>query len=354
MSLFPSVYRRGWIGLLSLLLTLPVVGRAQEDSQQTQGPPSPQQVQPPTAADPNAPAAGPDTPANPVAPPARIQISSPASSTPTEMLIGPGDDGEMKVYGVPELSTHFRVESTGDVYLPLIGKSHIGGMTAEAVQRELNKKYEEGGFLRNPQITIYIREYTTQGISVLGEVNRPGIYSALNARRLYDVFLIAGGLTPRAGKTVTITHSREPDKPVVVKLENGPAAANQANVEIQPGDTITVSHAGIVYVIGEVNRPGAFVMESTTTASLLQMLALASGPTSAASLSHARVLRRTTKGGLESKDIDLKKIMQAKASDVEVQAEDIVFIPSSRSKAALERGSGSILSMLTSLAVYRF
>jgi polysaccharide export outer membrane protein len=353
MSLVRSVYGRGPIALLSLLLMLPVLGRSQQESQQPQGPPPSQQVQPPTAVDPNVPAAAPAPVDAPAASAGRIQMSSPASSTPTEMLIGPGDEGEIRVFGVPELGTHFRVESTGDVYLPLIGKVHLAGLNADAAQIEVSKKYEEGGFLHNPHITIYVKEYTTQGISVLGEVTRPGIYSALNARRLYDVFLIAGGLTARAGKTATITHSKEPDKPVVVKLESG-AAANQANIEILPGDTITVSRAGVVYVIGEVNRPGAFVMETTTTASLLQMLALAAGPTRAASLAHTRVIRRVAKGGLESKDIDLKKIMQAKASDVEVQAEDIVFVPSSRGKAAMERGGSSILSMLTSLAVYRF
>jgi polysaccharide export outer membrane protein len=142
------------------------------------------------------------------------------------------------------------------------------------------------------------------------------------------------------------------DKPVLVTLENG-LAANQANLEIQPGDTINVSRAGTVYVLGEVNRPGAFVMESTQTPSLLQMLAAAAGPTRTASLGHTRIIRRTPHG-LESKDVDLKKIMEAKASDLEVQAEDIVFVPSSRAKGALERGSGSILSMLTNLAIYRF
>jgi polysaccharide biosynthesis/export protein len=350
MLLLPyGCFRRGWIGLLSLLLILPAVSRAQEDRPPQPGPPPAEQVQPPTATDASSPpAADEQAPAMATA----VQISSPASSTPTDMLIGPGDEGDMRVFGVPELSTHFRVESTGDVALPLIGKFHMAGLSADAAQEALNKRYEEGGFLRNPHITVYIKEYTTQGISVIGEVRRPGIYSALNARRLYDVFLIAGGLTPRAGKTVTITHAKDLDHPQVVTLEHG-AAANQANVEVQPGDTINVSRAGIVYVIGEVNRPGAFVMESTTTASLLQMLALAAGPTSVASLGHTRLIRRTPQG-LESKDVDLKKILQAKASDIEIHAEDIVFVPSSKSKAAMQRGSGSILNMLTNLALYHF
>jgi polysaccharide export outer membrane protein len=352
MRLFSSaVTRRVWIALLFLLL-LSVASFAQQERQSDAGPPSPQQVQPATPANPNAPApaAAPDASGRA---PAKMQISSPASSTPTEMFIGPGDEGDMNVFSMPELTTHFRVESTGDVNLPLIGKFHIAGMSAEDAQAALEKKYEEGGFLRNPHITVFIKEYTTQGISVLGEVNRPGIYSALNARRLYDLFLIAGGLSPRAGKTVTITHTKDPEHPVVVTLENGGFSANQGNVEIQPGDTIMVSRAGVVYVIGEVNRPGMYVMETAQTASMLQMLALAAGPTRMAALGHTRLIRRTAKG-LESQDINLKKIMQAKSGDVDLQAEDIMFVPSSRGKAALERGSGSVLNMLTSLALYHF
>ena len=352
MALFSSaVVRRVWIALLSLTM-LSVVSFAQEERQSDAGPPPPQQIQPTTPANPNAPApaAAPDVSGMA---PAKVQMSSPASSTPAEMFIGPGDEGDMSVFSMPELTTHFRVEANGDVSLPLIGKFHIAGMSADAAQAAVEKKYEEGGFLRNPHIIIFIKEYTTQGISVLGEVNHPGIYSALNARRLYDLFLIAGGLTARAGKTVSITHAKDPENPVVVTLDHGGINANQGNVEIQPGDTIMISRAGVVYVIGEVNRPGVFVMESTQVASMLQMLALAAGPTRMAALGHTRLIRRTPKG-LESKDVDLKKIMQAKGADIDVQAEDIVYVPPSRGKAAIERGSGSVLSMLTNLALYHF
>jgi polysaccharide biosynthesis/export protein len=345
MSLFVSVLaRRVWIAILVAGI-LPAATQAQSDRPSDSGQPGAQQAQP-NASDANA---APDAAA---APSGRVQMSSPSSSTPIDMLIGPGDEGEMKVYGIPELSTHFRVESSGDTFLPLIGKFHMAGLSADAAQAQIDEKYESGGFLRNPHVNIVIKEYTTQGISVLGEVNHPGIYSALNARRLYDLFLIAGGLTARAGKTVTITHSKEPDKPVLVTLENG-LAANQANVEIQPGDTINVSRAGTVYVLGEVNRPGAFVMETTQTPSLLQLLAAAAGPTRTAALSHTRLIRRTPHG-LESKDVDLKKIMEAKAGDLEVQADDIVFVPSSRTKGMMPGGAGSMLGMLANLAIYRF
>ena len=230
MPLLVSVLaRRVWIAVL-VAGFLCAATQAQSDRPSDSGQPATQQSQPPNASDAKAPPAAPEGNA---APSGRMQISSPASSTPVDMLIGPGDEGDMTVYGVPELSTHFRVESSGDAYLPLIGKFHMAGLSADAAQAQINEKYESGGFLHNPHVTIYIKEYMTQGISVMGEVTRPGIYSAMNARRLYDLFLIAGGLTARAGKTVTITHSKEPNKPVVVTLENG-LAANQANVEIQP------------------------------------------------------------------------------------------------------------------------
>ena len=94
-------------------------------------------------------------------------------------------------------------------------------------------------------------------------------------------------------------------------------------------------------------------METSQTASMLQMLALASGPTRMAALGHTRLIRRTA-NGLESKDVDLKKIMQAKNADVDLQAEDIMYVPSSKTKAAADRGAGSVLGLLTNLARYRF
>ncbi|MGZ4813210.1 MAG: polysaccharide biosynthesis/export family protein [Terriglobales bacterium] len=342
MSLLPAWNRRVWI-VAVIAGMLPAF--AQEPQQPSYAAPSQsQQAQPSTTSNAN--------PSTADRSPAHMQISSPASATPTEMLIGPGDEGDLSAYGVPELNTHFRVEGSGDVYLPLIGKFHIAGLTSDAAQAELNKMYEAGGYLRNAHVNVYIKEYTTQGISVLGEVNHPGIYSALNARRLFDVFLIAGGLTPRAGRTATIAHAKEPDKPIVVPIRNN-EGTGEANIEIQPGDTVTVSAAGVVYVIGEVNRPGAFVLDSTQSPSLLQIMAAAAGPTHLAQLSHTRLIRQTPKG-LESKDVDLKKIMQAKAGDIAVEANDIVFVPGSRGKSAMERGSSSVLSMLTNLALYRF
>lgn len=268
------------------------------------------------------------------------------------LLIGPGDQGQISVYGVPDLSQSFQVSSTGDVSVALIGNIHLAGMTAEDAQQLLEKKFAEGGFLNNPHVTVAIKDYTNQGVSVLGEVNRPGTYSIMSARRLFDAFQAAQGLTQRAGQKITITHRDSSKSAAIVQISNDPAKAAESNVELQPGDTVVVARAGIVYVLGDVVRPGGFVIEQNSTISLMQALAMAAGPTNTAG-SKARMLRRTT-SGLETREIDLKKIMQTKSPDVTLQAEDIVFVPSSKGKMAASRGATSILSMLTSLAIYRF
>lgn len=297
----------------------------------------------------------PPTPAPVPAPaaPAPGPITSSGSNAPLPaLLIGPGDQGQITVYGVPDLSQSFQVSSTGDISVPLIGNVHIAGMTSDDAQKVLEKKFSDGGFLVNPHVTVAIKDYTNQGVSVLGEVNRPGTYSIMSSRRLFDAFQSAGGLTQRAGQKITITHRDTKIAASTVEISDDPVKAADSNVELQPGDTVVVPRAGIVYVLGDVVRPGGFVIEQNSTISLMQALAMAAGPTNTAG-SKARMLRRTPKG-LETHEIDLKKIMQTKAPDVTLQADDIVFVPSSKGKLAASRSSSSILSMLTTLAVYRF
>ncbi len=274
-------------------------------------------------------------------------------TAPAPLVLGPGDEADMTVYGVPELSLHFRVNNAGDVYLPLVGRVTIGGLSADDAQALIEKKYEEGGFLKSPHVTLAVKDYTTQGVTVLGEVAHPGTYSALSARRLFDLFLVAGGLTQRAGTKITLTH-RGGGAPEEITLSSDPAAAPENNRTLVPGDTVIVSRAGIVYVVGEVSRPGGFVIDSPDGKMTTSMaLAMALGPTHVASMGHAKLLRRNGTE-LTTTELDQKKIMQAKAPDVNLKPEDIVYVPASKGKLAADRGAGSILTLVTQLAIYRF
>lgn len=288
--------------------------------------------------------------------PAKNDVSAgamlPAGAAIRDLPIGPGDEGEMQIYGLPEMNRHFRVGAEGGIDLPLIGRVQVAGLTPAEAETLVEKKYIAGGFLKDPDISIYIKESVSQSITIMGEVNRPGTYSLSYARRLYDAFQVAGGLTLKAGDKVSISH--QGDKTAVTyTLGNDPVKMATSNVELRSGDTIVVHTAGIVYVVGEVIRPGGFVLENGKEPTVSQIMAMAAGPTRLANMSHARVIRQTSTG-LENKEVDLKKIMSAKANDFELKPNDILFIPTSGRKMALSMSSGSILQSLTTAAIYRF
>jgi polysaccharide export outer membrane protein len=277
------------------------------------------------------------------------QKGNPAELGPT-VRIGPGDELDISVFGLPELSDHSRVSDSGDVSLPLIGNVHLAGLSSSEAQALIERRLVDGHFVNSPHVSVYVREYTTEGISLMGEVNRPGVYSALGAHRLLDLIETAGGLTSKAGRTVTVAHRDDPNHPIALTLSNDAVKTAENNIELEPGDTIVVSKAGIIYVVGEVNRPGGFVMEDNKiTAS--QVLAMAAGPTSMASLNRAKMIRHTPEG-LKDIPLPFKKILQAKIPDIQLQPDDIIWVPSSRTKVIASTTTSTIISTAASLAIY--
>ena len=123
---------------------------------------------------------------------------------------------EVNVYNVPELTTKSRLGNNGDVYLPLIDYVHLAGLTVEEAQALLEKRLSDGGFVKNPHVTLNVDQSVSQGASLLGEVARPGVYPIIGEPRLLDVISAAGGFTARAGQSITVTHRNQSDKPVTV------------------------------------------------------------------------------------------------------------------------------------------
>jgi polysaccharide biosynthesis/export protein len=263
--------------------------------------------------------------------------------------IGPGDEVDITVFGLPELSQHVRVGGAGDVSLPLVGNLHFAGKSSDEAQSMLEKLLADGHFVNNPHASVYVKEYTTEGISLVGEVSRPGVYPALGAHRLLDVIQAAGGLTDKAGRTVTVSHRDDPTKPIKLTFSDDAVKMAVNNIELLPGDTIVVARGGIVYLVGEVNRPGGFVIEGNRIMAS-QLLAMAAGPTRMASLNRARIIRRTPEG-LKDMPLALTKILQAKTPDVPLEASDIVYVPESRLKGVM--GASNIVGLLAGAAIYR-
>ncbi|MCU1301685.1 MAG: hypothetical protein JWQ87_1969 [Candidatus Sulfotelmatobacter sp.] len=272
-----------------------------------------------------------------------------ATEDSSRLRLGAGDLLEVGVYNVPELSTKARVGNSGDIYLPLIDYVHVGDLTVEEAQALLEKRLENGGFVRNPHVTIFLDESASQGVTVLGDVARPGIYPALGERRLYDLISAAGGFTVSAGRKVSIVRQHNPSAPITVNLPRNLADDMQDNIQIQPGDTITVPRAPIIYVVGDVGRPTGLLVDNGSL-TVLQALALAGGTNHTAKMSGTRIIRKGPTGMTETR-VPLKKMLEAKAPDVTLQADDILFVPLSGVRVATGRGLEAAMGAATGLLV---
>jgi polysaccharide export outer membrane protein len=284
--------------------------------------------------------------------PSPIPGAAPAPPPPTQqhlVLLGPSDLVEVNVYNVPELSTKGRVSSSGDLYFPLIDNVHVDGLTPEEAQSVIEKRLEDGGFVKNPHVVLLVTDSSSSNISMLGEVNKPGPYGVLGERRLLDMISAAGGFTERAGGTVTITHRSDPGHAVSVKLPSDSSPDNPGNVPVLAGDTIMVQRGPVFYVVGDVGRPAGFVSD-TDTFTVLKALALAGGPNRTASLNGSTILRKSAQGTQQIK-IPLKQILRAKSEDVRMQSGDILFVPNSASKAALDRSVQAVTQLASGVAL---
>jgi len=311
-------------------------GTSKQPSDQTTSSPSP-----------DSPAQKPATPT----PAASEGVPKPPAGS-TQLKLGSGDLVEVNVYNVPELATKTRVSSSGDLYLPLVGYVHVADLAIEEAQNLIEKRLADGGFVRDPHVSILIDEFSSQGVSMLGEVVKPGIYPVMGDRRLVDMLTAAGGLTDKAGREVTIIHRDQPDKPQEVELARTLTSNPESNVPVFPGDSVEVHRAPIIYVVGDVGRPSGLQVDNGRL-TVLQALALAGGANRTAKLNDSRILRKSEgPNGITETKVQLKKILEAKSPDIPLQANDILFVPLSGVKVAASRSFEAAMAITTGLAIY--
>ena len=272
------------------------------------------------------------------------------SSLDSSIRLGSGDLIEVNVYNVPELTTKTRVNDSGDIDLPLVNTVHVQGLTVNDAEKAIEQRLDHGGFVRNPHVQLFVSEYMSDGTSVLGEVARPGVYPVLGQQTLFNVISAAGGLSDRAGKSITVTHKSEPEKPITVAISRNLEDHSESNIRVYAGDTIMVRRADVVYVVGDVARPSGFLMDNGGKLTVLQAIALAGGTTSTAKLNGARIIRKGPEGVTEV-PVSLKKLLQAKSGDVPMQADDILFVPASARKIISGRTAEAALQMATAATV---
>ncbi len=297
------------------------------------------------------------------APPAAVstpplaQNSSPdqaeiSSDQPPSILIGPGDLLSVTVFETPELSASARVSQGGEANLPVLGPVRVAGLTTEQAAVELENAYRTRALLLNPHVSVSETEFASQGATVLGEVRTPGVYPTLGSRRLLDMLSLAGGVSSTAGRLVSIVHRGDAQHPAQIALQPTPASLHaQKNPVILPGDTVVVAKAGVIYIIGDVLRPGGILVDNNERLSIIEALSLAGGMNKTAALSQTKLIRKLP-AGREEVDLDLKHILFGKQADVLVSDGDILFVPSSIGKTFLYRGIEAAFGLATSYALF--
>jgi polysaccharide biosynthesis/export protein len=331
--------------------------------------------------------------------------------------IGPQDLLDINIFEAPELSRTVRVSENGEVSLPLLGGIHVVRLTARELENTLATKLRE--FLKDPHVSVMVTAIESHPVSVIGEVNKPGVFQVRGSKTLLEMLSMAQGLAPEAGDEVLVMRNAGYNRGQEFGAQTTPAGStgtgrkdedgiksgsgsdsngdgdgalkknattsveetnnagakqeqeqggdtiainlrhllnsrdSRFNVPIYAGDIVKVTRAGIVYVVGAVRKPGGFTVKGNEQMSLLKAIALAEGLSSTSSKGHTRIIRTDEGSGKRSEiPVQLGKILDGKAPDLNLQAADIVFVPSSTGKTVLFRSTDAVVNTATGLAIF--
>ncbi|MBI4687496.1 MAG: polysaccharide biosynthesis/export family protein [Nitrospirae bacterium] len=238
----------------------------------------------------------------------------------SDYILGPEDLIEIDVFQVEELKRTVRINSSGFINLPIIGRIDAGGLTISELEAEINKSLTK--YLQEPAVTVFIREYRSQRITVIGAVRNPQVFTITNQKSLLDMLSASGGLTENAGD---ICYVRRGNQTMVVDLKELLQRGNaELNVLLLNGDVVHVPPGGIIFVDGAVNSPGSFVMQGTVT--LTQAISMAKGFQYEADRGQLRIYRDTGKEDREGIDVDYDAILKRETQDIVLKDKDIVIV----------------------------
>jgi polysaccharide export outer membrane protein len=234
----------------------------------------------------------------------------------------------------------------------MIHEVRIGGMDEQGAAHAIEAALLAQGMLLHPLVSGLVISYAGQDVSVLGEVARPGVYPYSVHHRLLDLISAASGLTPSAGRLVNVFYRSDPETPHAVVLDpNGKDKENNHNPELSAGDTVQVSRAGLVYVVGDVIRPGGFPVDPVQGLTVVQAISLAWGPTQNAATGKG-LLIRAQKGGRTVTALNLKRLLRGQDPDILVEDGDILFVPDSAAKTILNKTMESAIQSAIGISIY--
>jgi polysaccharide biosynthesis/export protein len=289
------------------------------------------------------------------------QEASPSASTADDYEIGPGDVLIITIADAPEFSGKFRVSESGVLNLPaLAAPIQTTGQTPTQLARIIREGLIDAKQLRNPNVNLYVEEFHGRNVTILGAVVKPSVYPLQRRTTVLDALSLAGGLTPNSGNTVTIVPGHGNDlgaeqKPQTIDLAQLLRGKEPSlNREVHDGDVISVSNAQVIYVVGAVNKPGGFVLlDQSSGMSALQALSMAEGFSSMASTHHGLIIRRDMDGPNRlTIPVDLGVLLTGKGPDVRLEANDILYVPTSKGKQTLKVAGDIAMAAVNGLAIY--
>lgn len=272
---------------------------------------------------------------------------------PEALVIGPGDMIHVSVFDEPDMEQRVSISSTGIGHFYLVGDMRVGGMTINQVEKALEDSLRSRNLLVNPNVNVTIEQSASAQVSVLGEVHNPGTYDISTGRNILDILSMAGGLTDIADRNITIKRKQGKDESISVFLPNDAKAAIDKSVLVYPGDTVVVPKAGLIFVLGDVNRPGGYYMQRDSTLSALQAVTMAGGLLPNAAAPHSRIVRRdpsNPKGYIDI-PLQLRAMQNGKKPDIQLKADDVIYIPFSYYRNFVIQ-SPAILASATSALIY--
>jgi polysaccharide export outer membrane protein len=279
-----------------------------------------------------------------------ILIVHPVAAQKESLLIGPGDLIQVDVLDTPEMEQQVRVTDDGTAPLAYVGEVKVGGLTPGAAAEAIRHLLISKNVMKNPQVAVRVQEYSTQDVSVLGQVRTPGAYPLTTPQPVLRVLSLAGGVTDIADRQVTIKRHGSA-KQLTYMLSNDPQKMLTNMVMVNPGDIVMVPKAPVIYIMGDVGRPGGYAMSSNEShLTLLQAIARAGSANKTSVASKVRLIRNTGDGEKETR-IHLDAMQKGKIPDIDLQPNDIVFVPFSWMKNIALSGS-TIVGSTAGAAVY--
>ena len=283
--------------------------------------------------------------------------------------LGPNDGIRVWVVESNEVpSVPLRIGSSGYINIPMAGRFRAAGLTTEELEVEIAHRLRR--VIREPTVSVTVTEFLSRPVSVIGAVNQPGVQQLRAPTTLLEVLSLAGGLRRDAGHRLTITRRIDAgriDLPGATQDDTGEFTVAEVdlaglmkgrtpahNILIRAHDVITVPRADMVYVMGEVQRAGGFVLEERDSVTVLQALSMAGGLGHNPALKRARILRPLdSPSQKEEIPLNLKAIMKGEMPDLALHQDDILFVPKHSGKAAGKAAARAAVTAATGILIWR-